>query len=326
MGNLMEKVNTQAKLNSEAGTVDDYLSEAEKAHLATAFIELYSAPAATPSPAPAQRSSKVIQPKPNRDKFIDLLSAGYHPFLAEVMFDFVNTKLICSYADFEKLVISCTRISASRSLEMMWEMARFAATSHPHLAAFSQLHRYCYLLLMFCLGGQPLTEAAAVEESQYIVDFFSSCYLKSHGQQDSQEIDLDTVQNMTNSYLPHSAKAFQSFFCIVLLKSFESPSFNPYRPVEVMGDSEVVSPTDMALLGLHNEEMQGAWKRLYSSATDGLSFNRLQYHITGYDGPLCILIKCNNAEKTRIGAFTSARWKETNRFYGTYLPIPSLAC
>jgi hypothetical protein len=59
----------------------------------------------------------------------------------------------------------------------------------------------------------------------------------------------------------------------------------------------------------------GAWHRLYTSESDGLSFNRLQNALLGYSGPTLLIIK--EAENGGIfGAKTSTAWKEAKDFYG----------
>jgi Oxidation resistance protein len=59
----------------------------------------------------------------------------------------------------------------------------------------------------------------------------------------------------------------------------------------------------------------GSWHRLYTSDSDGLSFNRLQNALLGYSGPTLLIIK--EAEHGGIfGAKTSTAWKESKDFYG----------
>lgn len=77
----------------------------------------------------------------------------------------------------------------------------------------------------------------------------------------------------------------------------------------------------LSVLSLSREELQGQWKRLYSTTTDGISFNRIVHHISGYDGPTCVLIKCSDVKGCVFGFLTTERWKELNRFYGNYLFI-----
>lgn len=53
--------------------------------------------------------------------------------------------------------------------------------------------------------------------------------------------------------------------------------------------------------------------RLYTSASDGLSFNRLQNSLLGYGGPTLLIIQSGDSI---FGAFTASSWKESKDFYG----------
>ena len=52
---------------------------------------------------------------------------------------------------------------------------------------------------------------------------------------------------------------------------------------------------------------------MYTSASDGLSFNRLQNALLGYGGPTLLIIQSDDCI---FGAFTSSSWKESKDFYG----------
>ncbi|KUF72812.1 TLD domain-containing protein 1 [Phytophthora nicotianae] len=54
--------------------------------------------------------------------------------------------------------------------------------------------------------------------------------------------------------------------------------------------------------------------RLYTSAQDGLSFNRLSYHILGYSGPTLTIIR--DTQGAVFGMFCDTEWKESSRYYG----------
>jgi hypothetical protein len=59
----------------------------------------------------------------------------------------------------------------------------------------------------------------------------------------------------------------------------------------------------------------GAWHRLYTTDSDGLSFNRLQNALLGYSGPTLLIVR--EADQGGVfGAFSSTAWKESKNFYG----------
>lgn len=85
------------------------------------------------------------------------------------------------------------------------------------------------------------------------------------------------------------------------------------------------------LLSCVTTHLQGDIDRIYTSMEDGLSYNRLCFHLLGYSGPTLIVIQDveggRSAQGTSIsdsffsfvaifGAFCDTEWKESNRFYG----------
>ena len=57
------------------------------------------------------------------------------------------------------------------------------------------------------------------------------------------------------------------------------------------------------------------WHKLYTSDIDGLSFNRLQLALFGYNGPTIMIIH-ETLQGGKFGAYTTSRWKEASNFYG----------
>ncbi|CAJ1928148.1 unnamed protein product [Cylindrotheca closterium] len=60
--------------------------------------------------------------------------------------------------------------------------------------------------------------------------------------------------------------------------------------------------------------LSGEYYRLYTSLSDGLSFNRLQNSLLGYGGPTLLIIRAT--DNTIFGAYTASSWKESKDFYG----------
>lgn len=58
----------------------------------------------------------------------------------------------------------------------------------------------------------------------------------------------------------------------------------------------------------------GRFHRLYTSLSDGLSFNRLQNALLGYGGPTLLIVRAASGDL--FGAFTGSSWKESKDFYG----------
>eukprot|EP00977_Amphora_coffeiformis_P017473 scaffold5744_cov159-Amphora_coffeaeformis.AAC.2 len=58
------------------------------------------------------------------------------------------------------------------------------------------------------------------------------------------------------------------------------------------------------------------WHRLYTSCSDGLSYNGLQNALRGYSGPTLMVIRASDSGSI-FGAFTASPWKESKDYYGT---------
>ena len=58
------------------------------------------------------------------------------------------------------------------------------------------------------------------------------------------------------------------------------------------------------------------WHRLYTSCSDGLSYNGLQNALQGYSGPTLLVIRASDSGSI-FGAFTASPWKESKDYFGT---------
>jgi hypothetical protein len=76
---------------------------------------------------------------------------------------------------------------------------------------------------------------------------------------------------------------------------------------------EASSPLLFSFAAL-STSLGGSWRRLYTSSSDGLSFNRLQNALLGYGGPTLLIIR--SISDGIFGAFTASPWKESKDFYG----------
>jgi len=76
------------------------------------------------------------------------------------------------------------------------------------------------------------------------------------------------------------------------------------------------SSTSARLFGLAcmSPALTGRYHRLFTSAADGLSFNRLQNAVLGYGGPTLLLVRSTSGGI--FGAFTATTWKESKDFFG----------
>ncbi|RYH30747.1 hypothetical protein EON65_04340 [archaeon] len=289
MGNFLETCNLDShKVDADknrqskeaAAEAHFYLSDLEKEHLWAHFNEMFTSSKRESSKNPTGAAALACVPQ--KEAFVKVLTKNYHPHLAEVIFDYLLAKHVHSYPAFESFVIDCARISSSRSLEMVFEIAHYGSNSHPLLADRTLLGKLCYLLYLFALGTSTSSNEMLLAESSKLEDFYINAHLKMHGKENAN-VEFSELVSITLSYFPHAIKAFQTYFCLQLLHSDESPSYKPFRPLELIDKSDIASSEQLACFSMHSDDLQGGWKRLYSSATDGLSFNRVVHHILGYE-------------------------------------------
>jgi hypothetical protein len=123
-----------------------------------------------------------------------------------------------------------------------------------------------------------------------------------------------------NNYAVFVPKVIETFLGNILFGEIERPSFTPFRSPMLLDESCILSNSlDLTPLALYSTHLQGKFKRLYTSRTDGYDFNRIYHHIQGYSGPTMLLIKTRNTVNHGVnifGAFSTSRWKDSNKFYG----------
>eukprot|EP01031_Cornospumella_fuschlensis_P042241 gene42241-51580_t len=234
MGNFLETCNLDnlnldhAKNNSKEAAAEShfYLSDVEKEHLWTHFNQMFS--------SPKRESSKdAIACVPQQEAFVKVLTKNYHPHLAEVIFDYILAKRVHSYPAFESFVIDCSRMSTSRSLEMVFEIAHYGSNSHPQLTDRTLLGKLCYLLYLFAVGPSTASNEELLSESGKLEDFYINAHLKMHGKENAN-VEFSELVSITQAYFPHAIKAFQTYFCLQLLHSNDSPSYKPFKPLELI--------------------------------------------------------------------------------------------
>lgn len=221
---------------------------------------------------------------------------------------------ISTYDHFEDFVVNCTRSPSNKVIGTFWNLA----TKHKAIPTEERLTSFVLLVLELSLSVEDLYMYVHGDSVARMVDFMHT-HFSIHGISASSSHDAVTLALITtlNNYLPCTSKALETYISRVCFQGMHSPSYKPFSAPALDTPSEILGGSDLLPLALHSEALQGAWKRLYSTSVDGLSFNRIVYHSVGYDGPTLVLIKCADAAGTVLGALSFDHWKESNRFYGT---------
>jgi hypothetical protein len=132
-------------------------------------------------------------------------------------------------------------------------------------------------------------------------------------------VELQDILEWTDAVAPVFASILPTFtFQIFFPGRPTPPSRTAFDFPRILSESTFFSAPSSPLLftfGCLSSALDGSYYRLYTSAADGLSFNRLQNALLGYSGPTLLIIRAagNNGV---FGAFTASQWKEQKDFYG----------
>lgn len=134
-------------------------------------------------------------------------------------------------------------------------------------------------------------------------------------------VELADILEWSDAVAPMFACILPTFFHFVLFPTTPFPrsrtAFEPPvidSPSSFFTSQHVVTNPRIFTVACLSASLTGDYHRLYTSAADGLSFNRLQNAVLGYGGPTLVLIRSSSGGI--FGAFTASAWKESKDFYG----------
>jgi len=174
--------------------------------------------------------------------------------------------------------------------------------------------------------AQSLTEKAKSRLNRYGILTQGDTWNDS----DPPTIELQDVLEWTEAVAPLFASILPTFLFHVLFwgrafpptkTAFEFPNHKADEEEEskekedyVRLESILDSKPRAFALACTSSSLMGPYFRLYTSAADGLSFNRILNALLGYSGPTLLIIQSTSGGE--FGAFTSHAWKESKDFYG----------
>lgn len=133
-------------------------------------------------------------------------------------------------------------------------------------------------------------------------------------------ISLDIFLAWADSNAPCLGSCLETFVHLMLFPDKPyPPSRSEFIFPRLEGQQSAFFNSDQSPLLFNFATMSpslcGAWHRLYTTDSDGLSFNRLQNALAGYSGPTLLIVR--EADQGGVfGAFSSTAWKESKNFYG----------
>jgi len=132
-------------------------------------------------------------------------------------------------------------------------------------------------------------------------------------------VDENDVFEWVEQVAPMFGAILPTFLhCIFFPNKPAPPTRSSFDYPRISQKSTVFPSNSSPLLfsfGCMSPALGGEFYRLYTSASDGLSFNRLMNALLGYGGPTLLIIQSG---KSIFGAFTASPWKESKDFYGNH--------
>ena len=148
---------------------------------------------------------------------------------------------------------------------------------------------------------------------------YSGLEQANSGSEDDSKVSLEIFLTWAEANAPCLSSCLETFMHLILFPDKPyPPSRSEFIFPKLRGQHSAFFTTGSPLLftfAAMSPSLGGSWRRLYTSDSDGLSFNRLHNSLLGYSGPTLLIIK--EAESGGVfGASTSTAWKESKDFYG----------
>ncbi|CAK4086422.1 unnamed protein product [Aphanomyces euteiches] len=208
-----------------------------------------------------------------------------------------------SIAHVAKAAAQCIRSSSSTILRSMFSIFDASHSGELTQEQVQQLFVTCFLMADACNGDVAEKDVRRYTPVAHaIVDAF---------QVHATHITPSTLTSWAGTHAPLLHTIFSSWMSQRCLPKRSKIS---YISPQLSHPSDVLSRGQVLALSTQSVDLQHSWDRLYTSTQDGLSFNRLSYHLLGYTGPT--LLVCTATDGATFGAYGDTPWKEGTKFFG----------
>ncbi|CCI48958.1 unnamed protein product [Albugo candida] len=200
---------------------------------------------------------------------------------------------------FVRAVTRCTRLSPQSILTSIYSLFDPQGCN---AIERSQMQLLFLSVLLMMQENEAVPSTAYIEVTEALTTALMS---------DNDTVQSEQFVQWTTSVLPLLYSVISTWMSSKALETFATRS---YSSPKLTHRSEILSLPQFHLLSCVTTHLQGDIDRIYTSMEDGLSYNRLCFHLLGYSGPTLIVIQ--DVEGAIFGAFCDTEWKESNRFYG----------
>ena len=209
--------------------------------------------------------------------------SALHPDLLKLL---EKKGILLSRETFTAFLCDSLRVNSNRTVDSIWELLMNEdqeITGSGHLLIF----------FSFLLSLTNSVETASGNSSCTVSNLNAQLLVDAVMRQNADRMFMSLSVGADRSheflirwvrvYGPCVPKVFESYLTEKCLGIDKYLSFSPFLPPSLNVESDILCATELIPLSLYSDLLQGRWNRLYSSSSDGLSFNRMIYHIIGYE-------------------------------------------
>ncbi|KAG7398513.1 hypothetical protein PHYBOEH_010970 [Phytophthora boehmeriae] len=207
--------------------------------------------------------------------------------------------------NFAQGVAQCVRASSQSISRSMFRL--LTSSSGANAVSEQELRQLLFACLAMAEDGK-----AGADDAERMADVAKAlaCAAMPPSAGSTQASSDDFVR-WIGAQFPLLYTIFMSWMARKCFGALTKPS---YLAPQLSHNSVILSRSHFVALAAVNSSIQTSLRRLYTSTQDGLSFNRLSYHILGYSGPTLIVIR--DTQGGVFGMYCDTEWKESSRYYG----------
>lgn len=228
----------------------------------------------------------------SKDNVLQLFGDAEKLVFSECILSWVQKDSL-SYAKFEKLIVQLCRMDSSTTIKTLWSLLsnRSKDLDENKILVFFGIVLVLALPDDFFVNNDDNSKlsASVAFHANLLVENFTNSMKRQDPNFDIKSTTSVSVCGWVNNFFPHIPRVIESYVTKRCFKDVLSPSFKPFlAPILVSTSSayasgSILNELELLPLALTNPNLQDVWQRLYSSAVDGSSFNRIVHHILGYD-------------------------------------------
>lgn len=215
--------------------------------------------------------------------------------------------ILLSLGAFTAFLGDAMRVNSSGTIKAFWELLIIDDTE---TTGRGRLLTFFSLLLSLMSCGETLkdkdTSAVRDNSAELLVDAVmrqnpNLSDKSSDGSDRGHENSYEYLNKWMCIYGPCIPKVFESYLTEKCLQCVIDVPIFPFLPPNLNAKSDLLvnGTIDLIPLSLYSDALQGNWNRLYSSSSEGFSFNRMVYHILGYEVGIFLSIDVINSMHCR---------------------------